>query len=366
MSQELTTAFDRAKIGIISKQNSVFISTILFSLKHSWDTEIPTACTNGANLRVNPDFFMGLSPNTRIGLLAHEAWHVAFLHMTRRGNREPHRWNIAADFVINNLLVKASFKLPPTECVGDYYDMSTEQIYDELEGKVLPPLTMEDLVAGESPQDNEQTEQAIADILVKAATQSKMLGDEPGTIPGDISLSLDKLLNPKLPWNVLLQNYMDSYAKDDYTWRRPNRRYMPDHYLPSAFSENLGEIAVAEDVSGSVSQADHTKFISELNGIKTTLNPSLTTVVTFDTQITTNTVLTPDEEVTSISFIGGGGTDLRPVFEYFKKNIPMVLIVFSDLCCSPITEDPGFDVIWVCVGNPSAKVHFGTLIHYEL
>jgi predicted metal-dependent peptidase len=86
MSQ-FSDALDKAKIALIMHKNSVFLSTIIFSLKHIEDYAIHTACTNGIELRVNPTWFLGLTPKQQLGLLAHEAWHIAFDHITRAGDR---------------------------------------------------------------------------------------------------------------------------------------------------------------------------------------------------------------------------------------------------------------------------------------
>ena len=91
---------------------------------------------------------------------------------------------------------------------------------------------------GKGGMSKEEIERKIEDIIVKASVQSKMAGDAAGSIPGDIEIALDKLLNPKLPWNVILQNYMSSFAKEDFSWRRPNRRTLSQgiylhHYTPS-------------------------------------------------------------------------------------------------------------------------------------
>ena len=79
----LTRMFSKAKIGLMSTANSAFVCTILFSLKQSWNERIPTAGTDGEHLFINPQWYMGLNPKQQIGLLAHEAWHVAFDHLAR-------------------------------------------------------------------------------------------------------------------------------------------------------------------------------------------------------------------------------------------------------------------------------------------
>lgn len=366
---ELIKALNKAKIGIMSKQNSVFISTILFSLRQSWDEGTPTASVDGVNLLINPDWFMGLSPPARIGLLAHESWHVAFNHIIRCTgyDLDPAKYNRAADYVINIMLQDSGYTLPEGGLVDEAYrGMSTEQVY-----AVLPEEPEGDGEAGydcdiKAPSEKEAkaVTEAITDMLVKAVTQSKMQGDAAGSIPGDITRAIDKLLNPKLPWEVILQNYMSTFAKDDYSFKKRNRRY-EDTIMPSLYSESMEELSCAIDTSGSVQDHEFLAFLTEINYIKESLAPVLTTIIDFDTSIKHTYKLTKDESIEGIEFSGYGGTDLRPVFDYYDEDVPTVLIVFSDLQCVPIQQDPGYPVIWVVVNNPTAKVNFGKMIHYD-
>jgi predicted metal-dependent peptidase len=94
------------------------------------DTKIPTACVDGRTLKYNPDFMWGLPEAEQLGLLAHEVCHCAFGHMWRRNGRDPLEWNIATDYVINEMLVKAGLKLPQGALLDSQYDgLFAEQIY---------------------------------------------------------------------------------------------------------------------------------------------------------------------------------------------------------------------------------------------
>jgi len=366
-------ALNKAKITLISQRNSVFICTVLFSLKFSWDEETPTAKTNGLELLMNPDFFMSLSTEERVFLLAHEAWHVAFMHTTidRRKSKSPIRWNMAGDFVINLMLKDSGYKMPQGGLIDEQYrDMSTNAVYD-----LLPEDTdennpdfdsdIDDAEGSGAGADADEIEAKIEDIVVRASTQAQMQGQDPGSLPEHMRRILDKLLNPVLDWRTILQNYMTAFSKEDYSFSRPNRRFMPDHYLPGMHSESLGEIAVAIDTSGSVSPKEFAVFLTEINDIKESLRPTSTRVITFDTRIHDDIQLTADQPIDEVELHGGGGTDLRPVFKRMKDKEPIVLIIFSDLYCDEIRSDPGYPVIWIAVNHKDAKVNFGDLIHYS-
>ncbi|AGH57044.1 hypothetical protein VPMG_00109 [Vibrio phage VBP32] len=380
-------ALDRAKIGLLQVKNSTFISTILFNLKFSWDSTIPTACTNGLDLRVNPDFFMNLDKENRIFLLAHEAWHVAFQHMSRLDKRKKDNfnvWNQATDHYINIMLINAGYKMIQGGLADhQFHDQqvwSSDKIFDHLmdnpdqqqpdfEPDFGQPGDGEGDGDGNGP-DQEAIERKIEDIVVKASVQSKMAGDKPGSIPGDIEIALDKLLNPKLPWNVILQNYMSAYAKDDFSWRKPNRRYLSrDMYMPSLYSEAIGHIACAVDTSCSVTDQQFQAFRTEIVTLQNQFQPETLTVCDFDTSIHKIHKLHKGEDASHITFHGRGGTNMHPVFEHYNKpeNKPKVLIVFSDMECAPITDKPDYDVIWVRLPtNYGFKPDFGTVIDFDV
>ena len=354
----------------MGKDSAVFIGTILFSLKQAWNEEIESADTNGKELRLNPEWFAGLTPGQRIGALLHEAYHVALRHHERMGDKTQKRWNEACDHSVNILLTKAGYEVPPDgHCDMGYDHKSAEQIYD-----LLPEEEDEDgNDTGNYPNSDmdinmkgvdKHSKSDIDEMLVRATTAAKM-ADEAGSIPGEIDRYVEGLLNPELPWQHLLSNFMEQFNQDDYSFAKPNRRFMPDFYMPSLYSESVADIAIAVDASGSVEQFQFAKFLTEINFIKDHLEPKVTTIVDFDTQINNIHHLGVDDSVGSVKFTGGGGTDLMPVFEYFDENPPTVLIVFSDLWCRIIEEDPGYPVIWICTDNLKAKVNFGTLIHFD-
>ena len=75
--------------------------------------KIDTAATDGINIFVNKDFLLSLSSTQQNALMLHEVLHMALLHVTRRGSRDPKIWNIAADIVVNDLIIRnTSFRLP--------------------------------------------------------------------------------------------------------------------------------------------------------------------------------------------------------------------------------------------------------------
>lgn len=377
----LQKAFNRTKVKLMDTPDSVFFTTVCFSLKHTWDESIPTAMTNGLELRINPQFFMRLSEPERVFLLLHEVGHVIFLHCTPRiGNRCPDLWNQAGDYVINAILKERKFQMPEGGLYDAQYDgMSTEQVYDLLQANPSKkPLPMQDVVIGpmpggqdpgkdgKAPMTAQEIDNQITDILVRAATQSKLAGDKPGTIPGAVEIFLDRLLNPKLPWQTILRRFLNEQIKDDYSWQRPNRRFFPDIYLPSPHSEGLTHLAFAVDTSGSVSDEDFLRFISEIAGVMRQFKPKKLTLIQFDTRIKSIDEIATVDDLMRVKFSGRGGTHIGEVLDWAEEHRPHALLVFTDGEFRQQVRKLKSPLVWLIHGNPRFTGAMGKTIHYDI
>ena len=69
-------------------------------------------------------------------VIAHEILHCVFDHLGRRDGRNPVLYNIAADYIVNNLLQRDRIGDMPklVQCYQDFkYDgWTSEEVYDEL------------------------------------------------------------------------------------------------------------------------------------------------------------------------------------------------------------------------------------------
>jgi predicted metal-dependent peptidase len=364
-------ALSKAKIQLMAREDSAFFTTVCFSLKHVWSNQIPTAATDGRQILFNPTFFMSLSVEEQVFLLIHESMHVAYLHMARLQDRNHRRWNHAADYVINQQLVDRGFKMPACGLLdAQYAGKSTEEVYDMLPDN--PPggssQAWDDLMPGNGdPAAAEALTQEIQDILVRAQIQSKMANDRPGTIPGDIQVFLDRLLDPKLPWNRILQRWFTSFAKNDYSFKKPSRRFFPKYHMPSLHGEKLMNLGVAIDISGSVSDHDFHVIITEIHSILRMLKPEKITVVQFDTEIKHVNEVRNVKELMSLQFHGRGGTLIEPVMDWAVENKPQALLVFSDGEFNlPEVKPKNTEVLWLIHNNDRFKPPFGKTVHYTI
>jgi len=374
-------ALSKAKVQLMDRPDTAFYTTIVFSLKFRWDESIPTAATDGVTLWINPEFFLGLTQGLRMSVLVHEAQHVAYDHMGRIEERTMPKWNWAADYVINWQQKERGFEIGEDWlCDPQYKDMSAEEVYAILPEQLPPPPSGGGGGSGSgqgasspgndikpTPLDQKAHEKHIGDVLIRAQMQSRASGDRPGTIPGDIEIFINKLLDPVLPWNRILQKYLQKFNRSDWSFRKPSRRFFPRFHMPSLYGNTkLIDLAVAVDISGSVSDHDFNVMVSEIYTILRMFEPEKLTLIQFDTDIKSVNVLKSIRDLMKCKFHGRGGTNVSPVYEWANENKPQVLFIFTDGGFRVYDYDPTCEVVWLIHNNPGFTSHIGKVIHYEI
>lgn len=367
--EELDLAMNQAKVTLMSTPDSVFFTTLCFSLRHLYDDRIPTACTNGRTVRYSPAFFMPLTKEERVFLMLHETLHVAYFHVdaSRKGSRDARKWNIAGDHVINLQLIERGFKMPKGGLADPQFKgLSTEQVYDLLPDDDSQPQ-MDDLeMSGDEGEGDKTLQQEIQDALIRAVMQSQMSGDKPGTVPGDIEIFLQKLLHPKLPWQTLLRKYLQNFAKSDYSFHKPNRRFFPRHILPGLRSEALIDMVFAIDTSGSVSDHEFHYFVTEAASLMRMMKPKKLTLIQFDWGIRAVDEIHSVEDLMKVEFTGRGGTDIREVIQWAGEHKPQLLMFFTDGEFNMPALETKSNLLWFIHNNPNFTAPKGKVIHYEI
>lgn len=389
----LRRELDRCKSSILMDAKNAFLGALMCQLKQDWDESIPTACTNGKSIWWSPHWFLSLPKPARVTVQAHEVWHVARLHMIRRGNRDPLLWNMATDIRINNDLKAMGFSfvglegawmngtLPDGTMIDYPPEMPEEDIYDDLlKNNVQPPpnnpfdgdLGSEPGEPGTDPgayNSGPPDKKASVEQLqaVAQAIQQAKLQKQAGSIPGHLELIVDEFLSPVIPWEQILFNWFTDLITEDYSWRRPNRRYQ-DMYLPSLQSDEqrLTCLHYYFDVSGSVTDQMIKRFNSEVKYIKDTFNPEKLVLVMFDTKIHEIYEISENDVFDQIKVTGRGGTCLQCVHSHIEETKPTAAIIFTDLECQPMQPlKVSIPIIWTVADNPHAKVPFGQIIHIK-
>lgn len=365
--EELDKALSVAKIDMMKMRNTTFVSTVMCSLDTYYDGEIPTAATNGKNIRINPKFFMSLPPAQRVFLLAHETMHVVYGHMIRRGNREPEKFNIAADYVINYELVQQGMEFIPIGLYDEQYKgMSTEEVYDLLPDN-LPNNGMD------GDLDEPTDEAGMADIqsevenIVCRATQLADMRNAGGSVPDAVRRMLIQMSQPKVNWRVVTRRFFTTLDKEDWTWARRNRRYQ-EHYLPSIRKkESMDRLTFALDTSCSVTDNQFDQFISEIASVMKTLKPKVIDLLQFDHRLQSAEEVKSLNKLLQVKFLGRGGTDPVVAIDHFMTTRSKALIMITDGEFSTHNlPKPKQPVVWVIFNNPRFTAPYGKVIHVDI
>jgi predicted metal-dependent peptidase len=369
----------RAKISVMKDKKLVFFSVLVMNMRYKWDLSIPTAATDGRTIFINPVTYGDLTDKTRVSRLMHEVTHCTMGHCGRRGHRNKMKWNRAVDYYTNLMLVDAGFEKISTWLYDEKYrGMSSEEIYDALPDEPEDDFDPDLLEPGEGESDgktDQQIQYQMDKLLLQAAMTAQKAG-QPGSVPGSIEFYLNKLLHPKLPWNVILKRWFGQYIKKGFNWKTPNRRY--DEYLPSRKSPSIANAAFATDISGSVSDEDYQRIVSEVAGVFASMKPKFIHYLMFSESLISVDKVRSVKELKNIKFIGRGGTDVKEVFEWADKNHPKVLVILTDGGFywprengNPFDESsphlfPKCDVVWLIHDNPDWQALYGKVIHYEV
>lgn len=362
---DLQHQLDRTKIALMANKEAIFFTSIVLSLKFFWDDACPTAWTDGYRIGWNPKFFLDLPEDQRIGVMVHEACHVAYDHMGRLQGREMRTWNKAADHVINLYLLARGFKLPSWVLADKRFEnMSAEQVYDILiKENDQEPNEMEDIRIDETVMADEYKKH-VEDIIIRAATITRA-SSRPDLIPGEVEVFLKNLLRPRLPWQTILRREAEAATKTGHSWLKPNRRYFPTYHLPSMWSMGPQNATFYVDISCSVSDEQFHVFVSEIVGSMRMFNFQRITIVQFDTEIKSVDIVKSFRELMKVKFSGRGGTHIGCILDHIENTKPALAMVFTDGGFGWPRDKFRQRILWLINDNPTWKPLFGRAIHFK-
>ena len=240
----------------------------------------------------------------------------------------------------------------PLEQQGEGGESEGEDENQDQEGQGAPapdPLSVE---------ERETLEVQWQQRLAGAAQQAK----QAGKLGGSMARLVEHLLQPQLPWRMLLARYLTAMARDDFSYMRPSRRE-GEAILPSLKSSQI-DIAVAVDTSGSIKSGEIEEFLSEIAALKGQMRARIT-LLPCDSQLAPGApwVIEPWEDFDlPDQLTGGGGTDFRPVFDWVEQQgvRPELLVYFTDAEGRFPEREPNYPVIWLVKGKE--KVPWGQRI----
>lgn len=346
-----------------------FFGTLCLRLKVvEWEQE--TGATDGVHLFYNPKWFEKLTDMERIGFLAHEVLHVVFLHITRRNERDATKWNVACDYAINNYLIAEGFILPKGGLVDPQYnDMTAEAIYSMLpdqDSKLLDPGKCGGVMDHPGTDGTSGKTSAIEAGLTVAIHQAAEAAKAQGKLSGTMESVISDITDPKVDWKAVLARFLRANNKSDFTWVRPNRRFIArGMYLPSLHNPCLEEIVVAVDTSGSISDDELTQFTTETSYILHELAPERVQFLQCDAEVQNATEYTRESLPLKVTYEGRGGTKFSPVIDYVNENYPnaAALVYLTDLESDDFGDKPHYPVLWVTTNETNAP--FGEVIQMQ-
>jgi len=395
IDREVKEQLITARVGLLLK--SSFFGNLATRLKLvNADEWCSTAATDGRNFYYNSRFVKMLQPKELEFLFGHEVLHVVYDHFGRRMSRDAQLWNVANDYAVNGDLVRhrVGEKITSVPCLFDtkYDGMSSEEIYNHLYENAekininqLIDRLLDDHLDGEGegegegegdkdgkgrPKLTDEERQQIRDEIKEAVLSAAQASDA-GNIPAGVKRIIQNLTEPKMDWRELLRMQMESTIKSDYTWMRASRKgWHMDAVMPGLKNDEMIDICVMLDASGSIDESMLKDFLSEVQGIMNQFGQFRIHIATFDTEVYNSRTYDSENMETMLDYevSGGGGTDFDCIFSYLKENNiePKRLIVFTDGYPFGSWGDENYaDTLWILHGTKTIVPPWGQYAYYE-
>jgi predicted metal-dependent peptidase len=375
-----------------------FFGALVLRLKVVEDRSCEAFWVDGESLGYNPDYLATLNDLEVRGVLAHEVLHVANGHCWRMGARDPERWNTAADYAINPVVIDAGMMLPKGVYLdARYTGKSAEEIYGQLteearkkakqpeskgDSKRQPP---DPSSKPESPdQGNDRDKPAGPTELEKpggaasggepkpasfgevrpyqgndkptkeaewkvAVIQAAKAAQMYGKLPGSLQAMVSEAVRPVVDWRAVLQRFAQQATPSDYSFAMPNRRYLHlGFYLPSLHTPAVADAVFVRDSSGSVTAETQAQFNAEILSTFYSLQPARLIVMDCDTRVTQLQIFERGDSPDIKPVRGGGGTAfIEPFEKVLTEGInPAFLVYLTDMEGRFPTQVPYFPVLW--------------------
>jgi len=387
MTKDVIDRITVARVGLLLKHP--FFGNMATRLKvkaaNDW---LPTAAVDGRNLYFNAQFFNAMSNAEIEFVIAHEILHCVFDHLGRRDDRDPKIYNVAADYIVNNLLVRDKIGEKPklVDCFQDfkYEGWTSEEVYDDLMENVVEHIDIDELGElldehldlengdgeGGAPKLSKEEMKEIRDSI-KESMLSAAQAAGAGKVPGEVARLIKQFTEPKMNWREILQQQIQSTVKNDYSFARPSRKSHYGAVIPGTINEETIDVCIALDTSGSIGNEQLQDFLGEVQGIMNQYNDYNIKVWCFDTKVyNLEEFSAHDGDITEYEAAGGGGTDFDSNWDFMKEEgiEPKKFIMFTDgYPWGSWGDDSYCDTVFVIHSNydKDLEAPFGVTTHYD-
>jgi predicted metal-dependent peptidase len=345
-----------------------FYGDVLLKLPVIEDETISTACTDGKAIRYNPRFFDSKTEEECNFILLHEVLHVLLMHCTRRGIKDPEIWNVACDFMVNNMIMimqndlkhkGIELKVPDDALEASWFyvaNKSTEELYEQLcrdnynrpkghkavyvDGRgslnrsiSIPRLPGDVILADNlTNEERNQLEDTIRGYIREAAKLCSGPGSGSFSVPEQF---LRLAESRKISWKTLLRDFLAEGDSEESSYFTPERKYLHMDLIipgPGERSEELGEVWAFIDDSGSIGPDDLNQFLTQLYRIMKEFHGTMN-VAFWNTKVdSVYKGISTQKELLAVAPKGTGGTDASCVYRYLKENRihPEVMLLLTD------------------------------------
>lgn len=409
MNQTLTVQEKLSKAKINAVRDFPFFGLLVMSCEFVEAPGCTTMWADGRRIGYDPVFVENCKPEELAWAIIHEAMHNAFGHIVRAGSRHPVIHNYATDYWINGRLRVAIEEKqghrgngqalsiqevdlarvlddPNTKILVDvprWGEMSSDEIYAVLIKELLPngggkdadPLGQCDGKGMGGDLNWEEAKAQGNDTATKSKENAEFwkgqianaaaVARKQGSVPTGFDRFIDELLNPTVPWQEVLQHYVQPKPAD-YDFLKPDRRFAGANFFLPDFTGEMLKVVVAVDTSGSVSPKELTQYISDTCYILRSFETVEGWFIGCDAQVHDFVKIGPEDPVPS-KIGGGGGTSFIPVFNKIEQEEldAHVLVYFTDGYGSfPAAAPDGYEVVWIVV-NSNVEPPFGHVIHVQ-
>lgn len=392
--QQIDDQISRAAFDLLLKEP--FYAHVLAGMPRIISENIETLGLNWNGqqvvLLVNPEWFRnGLSATQHKVALKHEMLHIVFRHIFRLAGRDATLYSIAADLVVNQLLLplRPLPGWPTLEMFPELHLNTNETVevyYAALE--VLLREMQKDATGGGGAQAKANSKSKSAEALAALLASRGKRGDDAGwhdgrdglaaaagryvlgsllirakermpphqwgSLPAALLSELDLILaerQPQLDWKRVVRIFCASSGRTKirHTVKRVSKRYGT---RPGIRIQRLQRLLVAVDTSGSIDQEMLELFFTEIHAAWKA--GASVHVVECDAEIQRDYPYTgkPPQKVA-----GGGGTEFEPVFQWMQNRRKFDGCLYLTDGCGPTPATrPSCKLLWVLVGSSGERI----------